>query len=87
MYLATKISYNPINIAFHDDNADTVNAFWKTYYEYHIADSITTVPSMRTMNKDTQYDSGDQLNYTQFGMDTATNRKKPFLRGIDIFVL
>jgi len=87
MYLATRISYNPINIAFHDDNADTVNAIWKTYYEYHIADSITTVPSMRTMNKDTQYDSADQLNYTQFGMDTATNRKKPFLRGIDIFVL
>ncbi len=87
MYLATRISYNPINIAFHDDNADTVNAFWKTYYEYNIADSITTVPSMPTLNKDTQYDSADQLKRTQFGMDTATSRKKPFLRGISIFVL
>ena len=59
MYTATRIQYDAVNITFHDDHADTVNAFWKTYYEYNIADSITTVPSMRTMNKDTQYDSGE----------------------------
>ncbi len=85
MYLATRIGYEPVNVTFHDDNADTVNAFWKTYYEHHIADSITTNPAMRTQNKDTQYDA--KLTTTQFGMDTATKRKKPFLRGIDIFVL
>ncbi len=85
MYLATRIGYEPVNVTFHDDNADTVNAFWKTYYEYHIADSINTVPSMRNLNRDTQYDSN--ITRTQFGMDTAVKRKKPFLRGIDIFVL
>ena len=85
MYLATRIGYEPVSVTFHDDNADTVNAFWKTYYEHHIADSITTNPAMRTQNKDTQYDA--KLTTTQFGMDTATKRKKPFLRGIDIFVL
>ena len=85
MYLATRIGYEPVAVTFHDDNADTVNAFWKTYYEYMIADSITTNPSMRTQNKDTQYDS--KLTNTQFGMDTAVQRKRPFLRGIDIFVL
>ena len=26
-YVATRISYEPINITFHDDHADTVNAF------------------------------------------------------------
>ena len=85
MYLATRIGYEPVNVTFHDDNADTVNAFWKTYYEYHIADSINTVPSMRNLNRDTAYDSN--ITRTQFGMDTAVSRKKPFLRGIDIFVL
>ena len=41
MYLGTRIAYDPVNITFHDDHADTVNAFWKKYYEYHIADSVS----------------------------------------------
>ena len=86
-YVATRIQYSPVNITFHDDNADTVNAFWKSYYEYHIADSIVTDPNMRTMNKDTLYDNADAIKNTQFGMDTAVVRKKPLIRGIDIFVL
>ena len=47
MYAATRIQYDPVNITFHDDHADTVNAFWKKYYEYHIADSVS-------MNSDLQ---------------------------------
>jgi len=86
-YIATRIQYSPVNITFHDDNADTVNAFWKSYYEYMIADSIVTNPSMRTMNKDTFYDNGDTIQNTQFGLDTASVRKKPLIRGVDIFVL
>ena len=39
-YVGTRIGYQPIVISFHDDHADTVNAFWKKYYEYHIADSL-----------------------------------------------
>ena len=31
MYAATRIQYDPVNITFHDDHADTVNAFWKKY--------------------------------------------------------
>ena len=31
MYAATRIAYEPVNISFHDDHADTVNAFWKKY--------------------------------------------------------
>ena len=40
MYAGTRIAYEPVNITFHDDHADTVNAFWKKYYEYSIADSV-----------------------------------------------
>ena len=41
MYAATRIQYEPVNITFHDDHADTVNAFWKKYYEYHFADAVS----------------------------------------------
>ena len=34
MYTATRIQYDPVNIVFHDDHADTVTAFWKKYFEY-----------------------------------------------------
>ena len=44
MYAATRIQYDPVNITFHDDHADTVNAIWKKYYEYHIADSVNLNP-------------------------------------------
>mgnify|MGYP003667826300 FL=1 len=40
MYTNTRIVYEPINITFHDDHADTVNAFWKKYYEYNVADPV-----------------------------------------------
>ena len=32
MYTPTGIVYSPVNITFHDDMADTTNAFWKKYY-------------------------------------------------------
>ena len=31
-YIGTKIGYEPINVTFHDDYANTVNAFLKQYY-------------------------------------------------------
>ena len=88
MYNATRIAYEPVNITFHDDHADTVNAFWKKYYEYHIADSVS-MNSDQTISatKDDLYDWGDKRTTNKFGMDTPVQRKKPYLKGIEIFVL
>jgi hypothetical protein len=88
MYNATRIAYEPVNITFHDDHADTVNAFWKKYYEYHIADSVS-MNSDQTISatKDDLYDWGDKRSTNKFGMDTPVQRKKPYLKGIEIFVL
>lgn len=88
-FVATRIQYQPITIAFHDDQADTVNAFWKSYYEYNIADSVTLGGAngqLKNFGKDTMYESGDAVP-RQFGMDNAKTRKKPLLRSIQIFVL
>jgi hypothetical protein len=85
-YIATKISYAPITISFHDDHADTVNAFWKAYYEYNIADSLTVNPNVTGFNtQDNMYDTNP--NVTQYGMDNVQQRKKPFLKSIQIFTL
>ena len=86
MYAATRIQYEPVNITFHDDHADTVNAFWKKYYEYYFADSVSMNNDLTiSQTKDDYYDTQRSIN--KFGMDTPVQSKKPFLRGIDIFVM
>ena len=88
MYAGTRIAYEPVNITFHDAHADTVNAFWKKYYEYNIADSIGMNSDLTISNtKDDYYNFGDARQTTKFGMDTPRQRQKPYLKGIEIFVL
>jgi len=89
MYLGTRIAYDPVNITFHDDHADTVNAFWKQYYEYHIADSVSMNTDLAiSATKDDYYNFKGQANkFNKFGMDTPRERGKPYLKGIEIFVL
>jgi hypothetical protein len=88
MYAATRINYEPVNIVFHDDQADTVNAFWKKYYEYYIADSVGMNDTNTVLGtKDDTYDPIGSKHYSKFGMDTPVKRKKPYLRSIQMFVL
>ena len=88
MYAATRIAYEPVNITFHDDHADTVTAFWKKYYEYNIADSVGMNNNLSISNtKDDYYNFGSERATTKFGMDTPKEKKRPYLKSIDIFVL
>ena len=86
MYAATRIQYEPVNITFHDDHADTVNAFWKKYYEYHFADSVSMNSDLQISNTKDDYYLNTRPT-TKFGMDTPTIRKRPYLKSIEIFVL
>ena len=86
MYVPTRISYDPVNITFQDDQADTVNAFWKKYYKYNIADPVSLNSNeLIGDTKDDYYNIDRQIN--KFGLDTPKQRKQPFLRQIDIFIL
>ena len=86
MYTATRIQYEPVNITFHDDHADTVNAFWKKYYAYYIADSVAMNSDMKIQHtKDDYYELSRKTN--KFGMDTGVQKKKPYLKSIQIFCL
>ena len=88
IYPATRIQYEPVTITFHDDHADTVNAFWKKYYEYHIADSVSANSNLSLDDtKDNLYDAIESTRINKFGMDTPRQRKKPYIKGIQIFVL
>lgn len=88
VYVGTRIKYNPVNIVFHDDHADTVNAFWKAYYEYNIADSQSVNSTgIVDIAKDDMYHDKNRKVVTQFGMDNAQKRGKPFLKAVQIFVL
>ena len=84
IYPSARITYSDINITFHDDHADTVNAFWKKYFEYHIADPVS-IENRQMVTKDDYYDNNRII--TRWGKDTPVKRRKPFLRGIEIFVL
>ena len=88
MYATTRIAYEPVNITFHDDHADTVNAFWKKYYEYNIADSVGLNNDLTiSKTKDDYYDGIEKRRTTKFGLDTPKERGKPYIKGIEIFVL
>ena len=86
MYTATRIQYDPVNITFHDDQADTVNAFWKKYYEYNIADSVHLNEELaERWGKDDYYTTKRKT--TKWGLDTPKQSKLPFIKNIEIFVL
>ena len=85
IYPSTGIAYLPVNVTFHDDHFDTVNAFWKRYYEYHIADSVNLTQARQIVSKDDYYDENRPI--SRFGKDTPVKRRKPYLRGIEMFVL
>ena len=88
MYATTRIAYEPVNITFHDDHEDTVNAFWKKYYEYNIADSVGLNNDLTiSKTKDDYYDGIEKRRTTKFGLDTPKERGKPYIKGIEIFVL
>ena len=48
--IQTKIKYEPIEITFHDDNNDSVNYLWNSYYQYYYNDGLkpqNVLPGLR----------------------------------------
>lgn len=80
----TKLTYSPITIDFHDDNADITNDLWYSYYQSLIADGNysdgnTNIPRQFT---DTKYGPTDY----EYGM--YDNRvSDSFLERIDIYMM
>ena len=77
----TGINYNPINITFHDDAADTVTRFWNDFYTYYYRDSDYD-PQLYTV--DHKYEPRAREGW---GFSPRNRSLKPFLRNIQIFSL
>tara|TARA_A100001015_G_scaffold17924_1_gene20806 strand:- start:1253 stop:2752 length:1500 start_codon:yes stop_codon:yes gene_type:complete len=75
----TQITYDPVQIQFHDDNADVVVGFFNDYYKYYYRDS---------KYGNTQFDpmSRYKEEFTaRWGLDNDQNM--PFLRDIQLFTI
>jgi len=79
-YAQTKITYDPLNITFHDDSADVVRNFWFDYYNYYY--------------RDADYSEGIYGAETKYSDSRLTDRwgfapkgAKPFLKSIRIYSL
>jgi len=86
VYIPSRITYEPVNITFHDDHADTVNAFWKAYYEYNIQDSFGMALSTPGMEEKDDYYNATRTK-SQYGLDGAQKRAEPLIKSIQIFAL
>ena len=89
--IQTKISYDPINITFHDDNYGVTTALWETYYRYYYNDgnygSKDTQGNQSTNTNRSYSKSGGLTNnkntQNKFGLDNDANI--PFFTSIQIY--
>lgn len=75
------ISYEPINITFHDDAADVILNFWNDYYTYYFRDSDYGVNDYRLVNK---YSPRTKSGW---GYSPRNGALSPFISNIRIFSL
>jgi len=73
-----KISYEPLNIVFHDDGANTVRDFWLAYNQYYYADSNI---QKQAYDIDDTYSSVRLA--TRYGLDNGNNGR--FMQQIEIY--
>lgn len=79
--IQTNISYDPINITFHDDMADIVTQLWNDYYTYYYRDSDYGETLYQLPHK------YQPRNREGWGYSIRNSGLKPFLRNIQIFSL
>jgi hypothetical protein len=79
--IQTGITYDPINITFHDDAADVVTTFWNDYYTYYYRDSDYNATLYQVPHK---YQPRLREGW---GFTPRNLNLKPFLRNIQIFSL
>jgi hypothetical protein len=77
--IQSKIKYDPINIAFHDDSSNVVRTFWINYYKHYYRDSDYGMTQYALPHK---Y-NGNRI--TEFGYSPRS--ATPYLRSIRIYSL
>jgi hypothetical protein len=84
----SKIEYQPISLAFHDDHNNTTIGMWKSYYNYYFVDGKNTSGlSIPSSYADTKYKKiGTEIDEsTAYGLNNG--QTNPFFRSIEIYQL
>lgn len=61
-YVQTKISYEPVRITFHDDNASQLRRLWYAYYSYYYNDPSNPVTKGTNQSNDPDFVSSELMN-------------------------
>jgi hypothetical protein len=79
----TRITYEPLNFKFHDDNVGVSNSLWALYYGYYINDRYNST----TAYKRTTYANKNKFPY-RYGLDSeASDAGESFFNSIQLFTL
>ena len=83
-----KVSYDPVNITFHDDSSDVVRSFWKDYFTYYYRDSDYGSPggNMDRYKDNSKYKTRQQQNWG-YTPRTSNSANLPYLNSIRIYSL
>lgn len=90
-YAQTKLTYQPVQIVFHDDHANVTSALWQNYYAYYFADAASSTRQLtqKTFStppgyKDTKYEKNSSIfQHTDYGLNN--DQDEPFFRAISIY--
>jgi hypothetical protein len=98
--IQTKIKYEPIEISFHDDNANQATQLWESYYRYYYNDTVkpgnvlpgnanTPVAGSTSNYNSRNIYSGDLQGNLDWGFNggqsDSTGIKMPFFKNITVF--
>ena len=98
-YVQTKLTYDPIQVTFHDDNAGAIRSMWYNYFSYYYNDpnnpiGTTASQASAMLNKRNQYtpDISSDVNWGYRGEPSNTSTssaigiaKAPFFKSIKIY--
>ena len=84
----TRITYEPVNLTFHDDNNGVTNALWALYYGYYFADRFNSAsPYTETDPPAYKLHAYDRKENFQFRYGLDTKAVNPFFRSIQLLTL
>lgn len=84
----TKITYEPVNLVFHDDNAGVTNSLWALYYGYYFRDRLNSSDPYDDINPPAYQNTAVTSKETQpfrYGLDN--NVGDPFFRSIQLITM
>ena len=84
--IQTKIKYEPINITFHDDNANQATKLWQAYYQYNYRDSIPGIFKTADRNIYKPNIIDDEFGFTGDAFNSS-GTKVPFFKSIIVYGL